>query len=182
MTRFACGGYSIGIGTSHSLFDGISAYEFIHAWAFNSHIHNQSNGKITNKKDHLVIKPVHDRGNLLFNRDVNQSRDAIRVTNAAAIYHLYQLIKQAMMTHQEQNNNFELPDSGFVIRTFELNDEAIESMKKKSLEGFMCSSFEFLAAHLWKVNSKNLFYKLFITRNINIKLLTVSFCRQEQGL
>ncbi|CAL9227660.1 unnamed protein product [Arabidopsis halleri] len=155
VTRFACGGYSIGIGTSHSLFDGISAYEFIHAWAFNSHIHNKSNGKITNKKDNLVIKPVHDRGNLLCNRDVNQSRDAIRVTNAAAIYHLYQLIKQAMMTHQEQNRNFELLDSGFVIKTFELNGEAIESMMKKSLEG-LCTSFEFLAAHLWKARTRAL--------------------------
>ncbi|XP_010432801.1 PREDICTED: brassinosteroid-related acyltransferase 1 [Camelina sativa] len=156
VTRFACGGYSIGIGTSHSLFDGISAYDFIHAWAFNSHIHNRSNGKVTNKKDHLVIKPVHDRGNLLFNRDLNQSREALRVTNAAAIDHLYQLIKQAMMTHKEQNRNFELPDSGFVIKTFDLNDEAIESMKKKSLEGFLCSPFEFLAAHLWKARTRAL--------------------------
>lgn len=153
VTRFACGGYSIGIGTSHSLFDGISAYEFLHAWAFNSHIHNKSNGKITNKKDHLVIKPVHDRENLLSNRD------AIRVTKAAAIYHLYQLIKQAMMTHQGQTRNFELPDSRFVIKTFELNGETIESMNKRSPEGFSCSSFEFLAAHLWKVKSKLYFKK-----------------------
>lgn len=165
MTRFACGGYSIGIGTSHSLFDGISAYEFLHAWAFNSHIDNKSNGKITKKKEHLVIKPVHARGSLLFNRDMNQSQGAIRVTKAAAIYHLYQLIKQAMMTHQGQNRNFELPDSSFVIRTFELNGEAIESMKKKSPEGFSCSSFEFLAAHLWKVKSRNLFYVLFFPLN-----------------
>ncbi|OAO96727.1 PIZ [Arabidopsis thaliana] len=150
VTRFACGGYSIGIGTSHSLFDGISAYEFIHAWASNSHIHNKSNSKITNKKEDVVIKPVHDRRNLLVNRD------AVRETNAAAICHLYQLIKQAMMTYQEQNRNLELPDSGFVIKTFELNGDAIESMKKKSLEGFMCSSFEFLAAHLWKARTRAL--------------------------
>ncbi|KAL1210393.1 Brassinosteroid-related acyltransferase 1 [Cardamine amara subsp. amara] len=156
VTRFACGGYSIGIGTSHSLFDGISAYEFIHAWAFNSHIRSKSNGKITNKMDKLVIKPVHDRGNLLFNRDMNQSRDATRVTKAAAIYHLYQLIKQAMMAHQGQNRNFDLPDSSFVIKTFDLNGEAIESMKKKSPQGFSCSSFEFLAAHLWKARTRAL--------------------------
>ncbi|KFK35035.1 hypothetical protein AALP_AA5G225500 [Arabis alpina] len=150
VTRFACGGYSIGIGTSHSLFDGISAYEFIHAWALNSHIQNKSNGKITNKKDCLVIKPVHDRENLLFNRD------AIPVTKAVAIYHLYQLIKQTMMNHQGQNRNFELSDSRFVIKTFELNGETIENMKKRSPEGFSCSSFEFLAAHLWKARTRAL--------------------------
>jgi omega-hydroxypalmitate O-feruloyl transferase len=84
---------------------------------------------------------------------MDQSQDAIRVTKAAAIYHLYQLIKQAMMTHQGQNRNFESPDSSFRIKTFEFNGEAIESMKKKSLEGFSCSSFEFLAAHLWKART-----------------------------
>ncbi|KAL0739309.1 hypothetical protein Bca4012_015519 [Brassica carinata] len=157
VTKFACGGYSIGIGTSHSLFDGISAYEFLRAWALNSHNHDKSNGKITNKKDNLTIKPVHDRGNLLVNCNANRSRDAIQVTKAAAIYHLYQLIKQTMMTHQEQNHNFELGDSGnFVIKTFDLNGEAIETMMKKSPEGFSCSSFEFLAAHLWKARTRAL--------------------------
>ncbi|CAN8326867.1 unnamed protein product [Cochlearia groenlandica] len=157
VTRFACGGYSIGIGTSHSLFDGISAYEFLHALAINSHTHNKSNGKIYTKKDNLVIvKPVHDRGNLLLNRDLNQSQDANRVTKAAAICHLYQMIKQTMMNHQGQNRNFELQDR-FVIKTFELNGEAIESMKKKSIQkGFSCSSFEFLAAHLWKARTRAL--------------------------
>lgn len=152
MTRFACGGYAVGIGTSHSLFDGISAYEFLHAWAFNSHNHDKFNGKIINEKDnHVVIKPVHDRGNLLVNGDSNRSLGS--VTKAAAIYHLYQLIKQAMMTHQGQNHNFELADSSFVIKTFDLSGEALETMMKKSPEGFLCSSFEFLAAHLWKVKS-----------------------------
>ncbi|ESQ53990.1 hypothetical protein EUTSA_v10025159mg [Eutrema salsugineum] len=150
VTRFACGGYSIGIGTSHSLFDGISAYEFLHAWAFNCHSNNKSSGTNTNEKDNLVSKPVHDRGNLLF------SEDGIRASKAVAIYHLYQLIKQAMMTHQGQNCNFELPDSSFVIKTFELNGEGIQSMKKKSADGFSCSSFEFLAAHLWKARTKAL--------------------------
>lgn len=159
MTRFACGGYSVGIGTSHSLFDGISAYEFLHAWAFNSHNHDNSNGKIINKKDNVAIKPVHDRGNLLVNGDANRSL-GLGVTKAAAIYHLYQLIKQAMMAHQEQNHNIELADSSFVIKTFDLSGEAIETMMKKSLEGFLCSSFEFLAAHLWKVKLIKLFNNL----------------------
>lgn len=153
VTKFACGGYSVGIGTSHSLFDGISAYEFLHAWAFNSHNHDKSNGKIINKKDNVVIKPVHDRGNLLVNGDTNRS---LGVTMAAAIYHLYQLIKQAMMIHQGKNHNFELADSSFVIKTFDLSGDAIETMMKKSPEGFLCSSFEFLAAHLWKARTRAL--------------------------
>ncbi|XP_018482989.2 brassinosteroid-related acyltransferase 1 [Raphanus sativus] len=155
VTRFACGGYSVGIGTSHSLFDGISAYEFLHAWALNSHNHDKSNGKIINKKDNVAIKAVHDRGNLLVNGDANRSL-GLGVTKAAAIYHLYQLIKQAMMAHQEQNHNIELADSSFVIKTFDLSGEAIETMMKKSIEGFLCSSFEFLAAHLWKARTRAL--------------------------
>lgn len=105
----------------------------------------------------MVIKPVHDRGNLLVNGDTNRS---LGVTMAAAIYHLYQLIKQAMMIHQGKNHNFELADSSFVIKTFDLSGDAIETMMKKSPEGFMCSSFEFLAAHLWKVKSIKLFKNL----------------------
>ncbi|KAE8682556.1 putative homogentisate phytyltransferase 1 [Hibiscus syriacus] len=44
VTRFGCGGYSIGIGASHSLFDGPATYDFLHAWASSSAILKQKRG------------------------------------------------------------------------------------------------------------------------------------------
>ncbi|XP_010525932.1 PREDICTED: brassinosteroid-related acyltransferase 1 [Tarenaya hassleriana] len=172
VTRFACGGYSIGIGTSHSVFDGLSAYEFLHAWASNSYIHNITNNGNSNNDNNnnnnneddqaMMIEPVHERGNLLTTTNPKPG------TRAAAIDHLYQLIKQMMteqmaMVNGGQNGHFEDPSSGFLIKTFEVSGEAVERMKKRAMggdgklpKGFSCSSFELLAAHLWKVRTRAL--------------------------
>ncbi|KAF2313006.1 hypothetical protein GH714_008698 [Hevea brasiliensis] len=36
VTKFGCGGYSVGVGASHSLFDGPATFNFLCAWACNS--------------------------------------------------------------------------------------------------------------------------------------------------
>ncbi|XP_007011749.2 PREDICTED: brassinosteroid-related acyltransferase 1 [Theobroma cacao] len=163
VTRFGCGGYSIGIGASHSLFDGPATYDFLRAWASNSAI-------LKEKRGTELSKPVHQRGTLLVS---NQGRTKLPVsgstaTRAAAIDHLYQLIKQAIAGQKNCGSDMKfgtgnLPDMGnsnLVLKTFHLSDAMIESLKRKVFGGrrgsASCSSFELLAAHLWKARTNAL--------------------------
>ncbi|PKI43116.1 brassinosteroid-related acyltransferase 1 isoform X2 [Punica granatum] len=159
VTRFGCGGFSIGIGISHSLFDGPAAYNFLSAWSSNSAVSKE-------KKGIEVPLPVHDRGKLLFftsqaqrdNPASGKKSPNQATTRATAIDHLYQLI---MSTATDPNGS--LSSTGcmrFVHKTFHLSGEALESLKKRCIsekkESFSCSSFEVVAAHIWKARTKAL--------------------------
>ncbi|GAV59962.1 Transferase domain-containing protein [Cephalotus follicularis] len=165
VTRFGCGGYSIGIGTSHSLFDGQATYEFMSAWASNSAIMKLKGG-------HETVKPVHERGRLLVGNFQIQNgitklpTNSNLATRATAINHLYLLIKQAMI---DQNNGADgqlgvrkVSDMGnslsYVFKSFHLSGAVIESLKRQITGGISssCSSFEVVAAHLWKARIKAL--------------------------
>ncbi|XP_052210267.1 brassinosteroid-related acyltransferase 1 isoform X1 [Diospyros lotus] len=150
VTRFRCGGYSLGIGTSHSLFDGAAAYDFLHAWA--------SQAKMKGSQAVELYEPVHERGLLLGKHRTLTETSYMRqnfnlVTRVAAIDHLYQLIKEAA---HNQNNHIE----SHVFTTFHLGGAMIEKLKRKVFGekrgSFSCSSFEVVAAHLWKARTKAL--------------------------
>ena len=140
------------------MFDGPATYDFLHAWASNSAI-------LKEKRGTELYKPVHERGTLLVDNQglTKLPESGSSGTRAAAIDHLYQLIKQAMaiqnfgpdMKFGARN----LPGAGnsnLVLKTFHLSGAMIESLKSKVYVerrgSFSCSSFELLAAHLWKVN------------------------------
>ncbi|PON38077.1 Transferase [Parasponia andersonii] len=188
VTKFGCGGYSIGIGTSHSLFDGPSAYSFLSAWASNSAI----NTKQTSHDHHqLLITPVHDRATLLTlgnynsqsgvnnslliskidhvitaanNSNRNNQYDVPQMkargsVGAAAIDHLLQLLIQASTNGgniASSSNIFNQKYCSFVFKTFHLSSSLIENLKREVFKdgGFSCSSFEVLAALLWKARTK----------------------------
>ncbi|KAG4144784.1 hypothetical protein ERO13_D05G060000v2 [Gossypium hirsutum] len=162
VTGFGCGGYSIAIGSSHSLFDGPATYDFLHAWASNSAILKQKRGT-------ELYKPVHERGALLVKNPgiTKLPESGSSATRAVAIDHLYQLIKQAMSGQtcgpDTKFGSGKLPDVGnsnLVLKTFHLSGAMIESLKSKVFGersgSFSCSSFELLAAHLWKARTKAL--------------------------
>lgn len=163
MTKFGCGGYSIGIGTSHSLFDGPAAYKFLSAWACSSAM-MKAQKKHNNSLE--MFKPVHERATLLMlgsssttstNSQAPKGIDhklASKLisnynyhpkTGAAAIDHLLQLIMQA--TADDQRNFQKIGTSttmaagssndvrkGFVFKTFHLSGAFVESLKRKVLE------------------------------------------------
>ncbi|KAK7311213.1 hypothetical protein RJT34_09203 [Clitoria ternatea] len=166
VTRFGCGGYSIGIGTSHSLFDGPANYEFLYAWASNSEI---VKGRRRCSDDELP-KPVHERGILLLSGNLQAPRGTTNAHNnkearAMAIDHLYQLIMQAASGQKgfdplhigrgpsNQNNKC-------VLKTYHFSGAIIDDLKRKHfpmLRGSLhFSTFEILVAHLWKARTKAL--------------------------
>ncbi|KAJ4707802.1 putative Transferase [Melia azedarach] len=154
VTKFACGGFSIGIGTSHSLFDGPATYDFLSAWASNSAI-------MKRKGVTELQKPVHERGRMTVDNSV-----AVKwpVAKAAAIDHLYQLIRNAMIGSSQIDwklggqNPSGTGNLNYVLKTFHLSGVMIENLKRKVLGerrgNFSCSSFELVAAHLWKARTK----------------------------
>ncbi|XP_023535946.1 brassinosteroid-related acyltransferase 1-like [Cucurbita pepo subsp. pepo] len=153
VTRFGCGGYSIGTGISHSLFDGPAAYEFLSAWATKSAIFKDD------KEQYGVElqKPVHERGRLLMgsvpNRCSGKRSAAGSGAGAVAIDHLYKLIMQSAM------GNEEMEKKEYGCRTLRVSRGMIETLKKKAFGengGFPCSSFDVIAAHLWKARTKAL--------------------------
>ncbi|XAR70002.1 Omega-hydroxypalmitate O-feruloyl transferase [Bertholletia excelsa] len=161
VTRFRCGGYSLGIGTSHSLFDGPATYEFLCAWASASQSNVNNKGSQT-LDDKWYNKPVHDRGRLLIASATNQtpltqpntskSSAAMRV---AAIDHLYQLIKEVAYRGHDHKDG-----GNFVLRTFRLDRAMIHKLKHHCTSGdkrgVSFSTFEVIAAHLWKARTKAL--------------------------
>nr|POE71589.1 brassinosteroid-related acyltransferase 1 [Quercus suber] len=159
VTKFGCGGYSIGFGASHSLFDGPATYDFLCAWASNSAIMKAKGGLEQQQK------PVHERGTLLANcRAPNMatrlSKNPGSVTRAAAIDHLYQLIMQATTHNQNLSDMGSSNQKSYLCRTFHLSGAMIESLKRKVLGqrggSFTCSSFDVVAAHLWKARTRAL--------------------------
>ncbi|KAI6680282.1 hypothetical protein NL676_034163 [Syzygium grande] len=151
VTQFKCGGYSIGIGTSHSLFDGPAAYDFLHAWSSNSAVTKEKGYRLE------IHVPVHHRGRLLLPNPQKQVAIANPVKSAAAIDHLYRLIMQSAVN---PNNLSDVRSSSLVLKTFNLSGEFIESLKRELCKGmngsFSCSSFEVVSAHLWKARTKAL--------------------------
>ncbi|XP_059658229.1 brassinosteroid-related acyltransferase 1 [Cornus florida] len=155
VTKFGCGGYSLGVGTSHSLFDGPAAYNFLCAWA--SHSNTTMKGVLERPE---LPTPVHERGRLLL-MDNNQTpkgtlnlhKNSDSVIRVRAIDHLYQLIKQAA-PHDDHDQNH---DQDCVLRTFHLSGAMIENLKRKVFTEkrgtFSCSSFKVVAVHLWKART-----------------------------
>ncbi|KAF3786093.1 Omega-hydroxypalmitate O-feruloyl transferase [Nymphaea thermarum] len=165
VTRFGCGGFAVGVGTSHSLFDGQGKFKFLTAWAL-----------LTSGRSDVIpmlIQPMHDRSQLLLaeNNENNTECDDCDDNSdpmtkmVVPFYHLIQLIEQAMSSaHGPETTAGECNYSrigstlhdGYVFRTFTLSDRFIDGVKREiGLDG-NCSTFEVVATHLWKARNKAL--------------------------
>ncbi|XP_073010460.1 brassinosteroid-related acyltransferase 1 isoform X1 [Typha latifolia] len=160
VTKFGCGGYAVGVGSSHSLFDGLATYNFLNAWA------SKVAGRVDGEELEL-IEPVHERERLLVSHGRSQNNKSTRVV---AFEHLHQLIKQAVSMDQSMDPGGQLEwvfkfsemssrsQQDFVLKTFPLSSAMMECLKSKASDsgGIVCSSFEVVAAHLWKARTKAL--------------------------
>ncbi|XP_042508114.1 brassinosteroid-related acyltransferase 1 [Macadamia integrifolia] len=157
VTRFGCGGYAVGVGSSHALFDGLSTFTFLNAWAT----------KTTTRADErsgLREAVVHERGPFLVgyrqvqNQIARLNNNPNSVTSVAAFNHLHQLIKQAASEPMLGGCKFSEigssnQESSYILSTFHVGSAMVESLKRK-ISSHECSSFEVMAAHLWKARTK----------------------------
>ncbi|KNA08645.1 hypothetical protein SOVF_160780 [Spinacia oleracea] len=158
VTKFGCGGYSIGVGTSHALFDGQATFNFVSAWASKAH-HNTKLGIEWHK-------PLHERDTLLHLKSNSNNNPESALTKVAAIHHLYQLITQSAPVSgggMLMNPQLFVPSiqDDCVLRTFHFSSSMIDTLKRRTYglnnySSSSCSSFEIVTAHLWKARTKAL--------------------------
>ncbi|WOL19388.1 brassinosteroid-related acyltransferase 1 [Canna indica] len=185
VTRFACGGYAIGVGTNHALFDGSSNYSFLSAWAAKTAAATLAVGRRGEGSRVELFEPVHERGRLLLlgsehvvvvqNPQViarmsksstcagrrqegeGSGGDGMRTMRRfMALDHLHQLIKQVAELGSSSTSTGE---NDLVLRTFGVGRGAVSRLKSKAAASdaaACCSSFEVVAAHLWKARTRAL--------------------------
>ncbi|KAK7843856.1 brassinosteroid-related acyltransferase 1 [Quercus suber] len=169
ITRFACGGLSVGVGGSHALFDGSGAFTFLASWA---HI---SSGK--DESD--LIVPNHSRAAILhaiYSLHSTPSAASIyEQDHIIAIEDLYGIPMQAMASDDRCWENALAkfsqvdPQGGLELITLCINKETVETLKALAIERgklLKCSTFDVLCAHVWKARVK----ALLLDPNTNICL------------
>lgn len=160
ITRFACGGLSVGVGGSHALFDGAGAFNFLASWA------RMSSGK--DESD--IIVPNHSRDQILramYSPDSCPAGTAsiYEQDHITAIQDLYGIPMQAMASDdrcwETALAKFGQVDSRgrLELITLCINKETVETWKGFAVERgklLKCSTFDVLCAHVWKVCSRSM--------------------------
>ncbi|KAL5553308.1 hypothetical protein UlMin_040709 [Ulmus minor] len=164
ITKFGCGGLTIGLGGSHALFDGHGAFNFLASWA---HI---SSGK---DETDLII-PNHSREPLLFAASTNNpanlspnvdfSASIYEQDHIVAIQDLYGIPMQAVASddrcwESELAKFSQIQSKGLQLLTLSINKEVVEAWKGLAVQSgklYKCSTFDVLCAHVWKARVKAL--------------------------
>ncbi|CAN0862724.1 Shikimate O-hydroxycinnamoyltransferase [Linum grandiflorum] len=131
VTYFKCGGVSLGVGIQHQVSDGFSSLHFINTWS------DFCRGLTLN------LPPSFDRTHL-------RARDPPRPT----FQHIEYQPSPAMKTPT-------FADAPVTCRIFKITEDKINSLKAKSKQNVgnpndtvQYSSYEVLAAHIWRCVSK----------------------------
>ncbi|CAN6709087.1 unnamed protein product [Malus baccata var. baccata] len=130
VTKFKCGGFSLGLCMNHCMFDGIGAMEFVNSW-----------GKIARGLP-LTAPPFLDRSIL-------KARNPPRIE--------YPHHEFSEITGTSSNND--LCEEKMLYRSFSFDSEKLEKLKMKAREeGALenCTTFEALSAFVWKARTRAL--------------------------
>ncbi|KAL2507384.1 HXXXD-type acyl-transferase family protein [Forsythia ovata] len=150
VTRFRCGGFSLGLRVCHCLCDGLGAMQFLSAWA------------ATAKTGSLVINP-----NPCWDRETFRARDAPKVefphTEFKRIDDSSSLTKSLWEVKPVQ-------------KCYRISQEFQIHVKNlaQSDGNFSCTSFDAMAAHVWRswvkaLEVKPLDYELRLTFSVNAR-------------
>ncbi|MCO5553651.1 hypothetical protein L7F22_007176 [Adiantum nelumboides] len=143
VTTFECGGFVIGLGTNHTLVDGMAAVDFMHNFA-----------SVVRGKG-LAIEPHPDRSALKA-----RSPPCITYPHNEFI-RLQDLPPEVISSFADPRPSSDLsgrmaPPTAHLFRTFPISKSHIATLKQKALkDGLLssCSSFDVITALLWKARS-----------------------------
>ncbi|CAI0457826.1 unnamed protein product [Linum tenue] len=126
VTKFKCGGFALGLAFSHFVADGISAVEFINSWGE------------TARGLPLSLPPFLDRTLL-------RARTPLRVEHHHSEYDTLPNISSDLITGEE-----------VVYRYIRFDQDMICKIKQEIITNNKCSSYEAIAAFVWKARAKAL--------------------------
>ncbi|KAF9605204.1 hypothetical protein IFM89_014317, partial [Coptis chinensis] len=130
VTRFKCGGFVVGLGMNHCLFDGIGAMDFVNSWGE------------TARGVSLTLPPKIDRS-------------VLKARNPPKIEYPHHEFAEV----EDISNTSELYEEEMHYRSFCFDPEKLEQLKMKAMtEGVFdkCSTFEALSAFVWKARTESL--------------------------
>ncbi|KAG6556852.1 hypothetical protein Mapa_001799 [Marchantia paleacea] len=131
VTKFKCGGWSLGLSMQHSMFDGIGANEFIKAW-----------GEVAQGLP-MSISPV-------FDRTLLQARTPAKIEFP---HHEFAEIEDI-----SPDNRLDTSEN-IVHKSFTFSPEDVDELKKKVVEEGeidKCTTFEALSGLVWRARTKAL--------------------------
>eukprot|EP01018_Ginkgo_biloba_P018311 Gb_35737 [translate_table: standard] len=143
VTRFKCGGFCIGLVTSHCLMDGLAASEFLHNLASIA------------RGEGLVIQPNYDRTWLKSRIPPKINYPHNEYTKLSDITRASSFTTSGTETHSvikfSENHSYKI---------FTFSPDMLDRLKQKAMEDKFitkCSTFEVMVAHLWQVRTKAVF-------------------------
>ncbi|XP_062109820.1 brassinosteroid-related acyltransferase 1-like [Humulus lupulus] len=191
ITKFSCGGISIGFGGSHSLFDGFGAFNFLASWAhFSSDkdyesqlfVPNHSRQKLLNAI--MTTSSTATSSSSLINKAAGSTSSIYEQQHIAAIQDLYGIPMRAMAADDRcwESELAKLGQSperrGIQLLTLCMDKQAVENWKGLAAQSgtlSKCSTFDVLCAHVWKARVK----ALSLEPNTNICLQFPVNCRNR---
>ncbi|XLR69531.1 hypothetical protein HN51_016629 [Arachis hypogaea] len=130
VTKFKCGGFSVGLCMNHCMFDGIGAMEFVNSW-----------GEVARELP-LSIPPFLDRSIL-------KAREPPKI----------EFIHKEFADIEDKSSTNTLYEDDMVYRSFCFDPEKLKSLKAKAMEDGVldsCTTFEVLSAFVWIARTKAL--------------------------
>ncbi|XP_076931955.1 omega-hydroxypalmitate O-feruloyl transferase-like [Bidens hawaiensis] len=129
VTKFKCGGFVLGLGMNHNLFDGIAAMEFMNSWS-----------RIARDLP-LKVPPFLDR-------------TILKARNPPVVEFQHDEFAEI----KDVSNTVELYKEELAYRSFCFSPEDLENLKTKATaDGVMptCTSFEALSAFVWQARAES---------------------------
>jgi omega-hydroxypalmitate O-feruloyl transferase len=136
VTKFRCGGFVLGLAMNHCMFDGIGAMEFVKSWAETARC---KTCQIAPFLDRTILKP---RSPLSVNFPHNEFTELDDSSDSSI--NLYQ-------------------DEALVYQSFHINQESLNHIKTIAMQDgtlVKCTTFEALAAFVWRARSDALGFDL----------------------
>ncbi|XP_071731789.1 omega-hydroxypalmitate O-feruloyl transferase-like [Rutidosis leptorrhynchoides] len=130
VTKFKCGGFVLGLGMNHNLFDGIAAMEFINSWS-----------RIARDLP-LNVPPFLDRS-------------ILKARNPPLI----EFPHDEFLEIEDVSNTADLYKEELSYRSFCFSPDDLEALKiKAKSDGYIssCTTFEALSAFVWKARTESL--------------------------
>nr|VDD41422.1 unnamed protein product [Brassica oleracea] len=151
VTFFTCGGFSLGIRLCHCICDGFGAMQFLASWA------------ATAKNGRLIADPEP-----VWDREVFKPRNPPMVKYTHDEY---------LAVEERSNLTNSLWETKPLQKCYRINKEfqrRIKSIAQGQDSSLMCSSFDAMAAHIWKswvkaLDVKPLEYNLRLTFSVNVR-------------